>query len=211
MFYSVFPTVGTYGGYLQGMAPNIFPNVWIAILIGLAFSIILAVIFYQENIKSYKKSLAEVLATGYFMNFTGRLGKLLKTKVPIQFSFPDNSLRSFDAGDIMVKVGLPSNLQALNNWCEKVESESEIAYVREASYSEPFWVWANVEDGQLIIYEFPRTLFSIPKYLHTDFKDEKNSEKNSKRIFKYFRDKMDQLRIEHAGEISRSNLQFVPV
>jgi capsular polysaccharide biosynthesis protein len=45
LFYSVVPTAGTYGGYIQGVAPEFFPNVWIAIILGLILSIILAVVF----------------------------------------------------------------------------------------------------------------------------------------------------------------------
>ena len=52
LFYSIFPTVGTYGGYIQGIAPTLFPNIWIAVGIGLLASVILAVVFYKENVIS---------------------------------------------------------------------------------------------------------------------------------------------------------------
>jgi len=211
LFYSVFPTVGTYGGYLQGIAPKFFPNKWTAIGIGLVISVILAIIFYRENVKAYKKSLAEILATGYFMNFTGRFGKLLRTKTPIRFSFPDNSIKTFTTDHISVEVGLPTSLQSLNEYSEMIENNYDVVYVREETYSEPFWVRAIVNNDNLVIHEFPRTLFSISRYLKDDFMDAKSAEKNSKKIYSFFREKIEQLRIEYSSEISNDKLNFKTV
>jgi len=211
LFYSVFPTVGTYGGYLQGFAPKFFPNIWTAIGIGLVVSIILAVIFYRENVKAYKKSLAEILATGYFMNFTGRFGKLLRTKTPIHFSFPDDTIMTFTTDQIKVEIGMPKNLKSLNKYCEMVENKYDIVYVREATFSEPFWLRAKINNDQLIIYEFPRTLFSLSRYLKADFLDQKSAAKNSQKIYKFFHKKIEQLRIEFSNEISNDKLHFISV
>ncbi len=211
LFYSVFPTVGTYGGYLQGVAPKIFPNIWVAIGIGLLISVILAVIFYRENVKAYKKSLAEILATGYFMNFTGRFGKLLRTKTPIHFSFPDDSIKTFTSDQITVEVGMPKSLESLNKYSEMVQNNYDIVYVREATFSEPFWIRAIINNDRLIIYEFPRTLFSLSRYLKDDFMDHKSAEKNSKKIYTFFRKKIEQLRIEFSNEISNDKLNFITV
>lgn len=211
LFYSIFPTIGTYGGYIEGVAPKFFPNIWIAIGIGLLVSIILAVVFYFENVKAHKKSLAEILATGYFMNFTGRLGKLLKTKIPIHFSFPDGSIKTFTSNQITVEIGMPRSLSSLNKYCEMVEANSDIVYVREATYSEPFWLRAIIENNKLIIYEYPRTLFSISRYLKADFLDQKSAEKNSKKIYSFFHKKIEQLRIEYSNEISNNKLNFKTV
>jgi len=208
LFYSVFPTVGTYGGYLQGFAPTFFPNIWTAIGIGLLISVILAIVFYRENVKAYKKALAEILATGYFMNFTGRFGKLLRTKTPIHFSFPDDSVKTFNSDQIMVEIGMPKSLKSLNKYSEMVENNFDIVYVREATFSEPFWIRATIKKDRLTIYEFPRTLFSLSRYLKADFIDHKSAEKNSKKIYKFFRMKIEQLRIEFSNEISNDKLNF---
>ena len=53
LFYSVVPTAGTYGGYIQGIAPKFIPNVWIAIIIGIVLSIVLATIFILGFIASW--------------------------------------------------------------------------------------------------------------------------------------------------------------
>ena len=160
MFYSVIPTVGTYLEYLKGTDNTIFKNLWFSLGVGLVLSLALAVLFYRENVKIFKKSLAEILAVGYFNHFSGRLGKLVKSKIPIDFSFPDNSLKSFTSDKIKVEIGMPRNFSSLCTYCNKVEQNAEIIYVREKSQSEPFWLRANIDHDILLIYEYPRTLFS---------------------------------------------------
>jgi hypothetical protein len=211
LFYSVFPTVGTYGGYLKGVAPSIFPNVWTAVAIGLAASIVLALIFRQENIKAYKRSLAEILATGYFMNFTGRLGRLLQAKYPIDFIFPGNQVHSLSAEQIRVEVGIPESFDALVRYRELVDRLSEIVYVREPTRQEPFWLKAKMEHGQLVIYEFPRTLFSIPQYLKAEFSDRRAADKNSRKIFSFFQAKIEQLAVAHSTDFPHGRLLFKTV
>ncbi|HZY81593.1 MAG TPA: STING domain-containing protein [Cyclobacteriaceae bacterium] len=211
MFYSVVPTAGTYGGYLNGLAPNLFTNIWIAVGIGVGVSIVLAFLFYIENVRAYKRSLAEILATGYFMNFTGRLGKLLRSKAPVDFQFPDNTVRTFDTANIRVEIGMPATLASLSAYSNSVERNADIIYVREQTGSEPFWLRAKVQGDLLVIYEFPRTLFSLSRYLKADFSNKDAAEKNSKQIYSYFQEKIDQLRIEYVSEISEDKLDFKTV
>jgi hypothetical protein len=208
LFYSVVPTVGTYGSYINGFAPDLFTDIWIAIGLGIVVSAVLAIAFYFENVRAYKRSLAEILATGYFMNFTGRLGKLLRSKVPVDFQFPDNTVRTFPTSNIRVEIGMPKDLSSLAAYSSAVEQNADIIYVREPSASEPFWLRAKVENGTLVIYEFPRTLFSISRYLKADFSDKENAQKNSRQIYGYFHKKIDQLRIEYVSEISDDKLNF---
>ncbi len=207
LFYSIFPTVGTYGGYINDITPNLFPSLWVAICVGLLGSILLAIFFYFDNVRSYKKSLAEILAIGYFMNFTGRLGKLLKTKRPIEFSFPNETM-NITSDKISVEIGLPENLNSLIKYADQVEQHTDIVYVRELSMSEPFWLRARKENERLVIFEFPRTLFSLSKYLQKDFSNQESAAKNSKRIYSFFNKKIEQLRIEYSNEISGERLNF---
>ena len=208
LIFSVVPTVGTYASYLQGLSTEILPNKFMAILIGLIASVILAVIFYSENVKTYKKSLAEVLATGYFMNFTGKLGTLLKSKSPISFIFPDKSKISFNTNSISVEIGIPRSLVSLIEYSEHVESNSEIIYVDNSKWDEPFWVRGTKTKDRLLIFEYPRTLFSIPKYLKSDFSSENKSERKSKKIFGYFNEKIQDLRRENSQLIPSDKLKF---
>ncbi len=208
MIFSIVPTVGTYLSYLQGLSTTILPDKLMAILIGLLASIILAIIFYTENVRTYKKSLAEILATGYFMNITGKLGILLKSKIPIDFIFPNNEKRSFSTDQILVEIGIPKSLNSLISFSEKVESDSELIYVDNSNLNDPFWLRGKVTDHRLTIFEFPRTLFSIPKYLKSDFNTASKAEKKSKKIYAYFNDKIEKLRIENSQLIPTKKLKF---
>ena len=211
--FSIVPTVASFEGYIQELLPMpILANKYIEIAIGLVLSLSLALIFHKGNVRNYKKSLAEILATGYISNFTGRLGKLLKGKSVIEFSFPDQSTQKILPQNVHVQVGLPNSLNSLRNFAEPAENHTEIVYVREASLVEPYWVRAKrEEDGSLRIFEFPRTLFALPRYLKKEFPDLETSEKSSKKIFKYFNKKVEELRIEYSQDIPISNFEFKAV
>ena len=47
--------------------------------------------------------------------------------------------------------------------------------------------------------------------LKDDFLDQQLAEKNSKKIYAFFQDKIDQLRIEYSSEISNDKLKFITV
>ena len=211
--FSIVPTVASFEGYIQELLPMpILANKYIEIAIGLVLSIALALIFHKGNVRNYKKSLAEILAMGYVSNFAGRLSKLLKGKSAIEFSFPDQSTRKILPQDVHVQVGLPNSLNSLRNFAEQAENDSEIVYVREATLVEPYWVRAKrEEDGSLSILEFPRTLFALPRYLKKEFPDLETSEKRSKKIFKYFNKKVEELRIEYSQDIPKANFQFTNI
>lgn len=207
LIFSIVPTVGTYGGYLKGII--IFPNKWVALGSGLVVSIILGIIFHTENKRSYKKSLAQILATGYFMNFTSRLAKLLKGKADISFSFPDANFEPYPPDKINVKVGIPASLNALINYCNMVEARAEVVYIREPTRNDPYWVRAKKEeDGTITIYEFPRTLFALSIYLEKEFENPERAEKSSKKIYKYFDEKLKQLKIQHSNEFPNDRIKF---
>lgn len=205
--FSIIPTIGTYGGFLDGIIT--FPNKWVAFGSGLVVSVVLGVIFHAENKRNYRRSLAEILAMGYFMNFTGRLAKLLKGRADINFSFPDANLKAYPPGKVNVKVGIPATLNALVQYCNMVEAQAEVVYIRESTKNDPYWVRAKKEtDGTITIYEFPRTLFALSRYLEKEFENQEKAEKNSKKIYKYFDEKLKQLKIQHSNEFPNDRIKF---
>lgn len=208
LFFSVIPTIGTYIGYVEEISPKFLPNKIIAIGIGLAASIVLAIVFYKQNVKAYKKSLSEILATGYFMNFTGRLGQLMKSKESIQFTFPDDSKQEFYTNNINIEIGIPNSLKSLVAYSEKIEEDSEILLINETDRSDPYWVRGIAASEKLTIHEYPRTLFALPSYLKDELSNFKISERKSKRLFDHFNDKIEELRIEHSNQIPASRMNF---
>ena len=159
--------------------------------------------------RNYKKSLAEILAMGYMTNFTGRLGKTLKGKTELELSFPDKSVLKIQPQKINVLVSLPASMSSLKSLADLTEAETEIVYIREATMAEPYWVRGiKGSDDTFTIREFPRTLFALPKYLKKDFPDIETSEKKSKRIFRYFNDKIEQLRVEYSQDLPENQIVF---
>jgi hypothetical protein len=213
IIFSIVPTLGSYEGYVKGLIPEtIFPNKYMIIAAGVLISLLFIVIFYIDNKRNYQKSLSEVLATGYFANFTGPLSKVLSARSAVKFAFPDGAESSIEPGKIKVEVGMPLSLASLIAYADKVKAESEIVYIREITGTEPYWVRARKdEDGSLTIFEFPRTLFALSYYLDEDFSDKTKAEKISKRLYRYFDNRIQNLRIVNSDKIPADRLQFRPV
>ncbi|MBT8206192.1 MAG: hypothetical protein KJO20_12520 [Eudoraea sp.] len=208
--FSVVPTAASYEGYLQDLVPmDLLANRYVELGMGVVLSGIFALLFYKDNVLSYKKSLAEILATGYFMNFTGRLGRLLQGKNPITFLFPNNREYEVLPQQIKVRVALPTSMAALRKHSHGINLESEVAYISQSTTNEPFWVRAvRKDDGTFTIFEYPRTLFALPRYLQKEFSDPKKSEKSSKKLFKYFNAKIENSRIANIQDLPEKQFVF---
>ena len=208
--FSVVPTAASYEGYLQDLVPmELLSNKIAELGVGAGLSILLALVFYRDNVRSYKKSLAEILATGYFSNFTGRLGRLLQFTDPHTFIFPGDIEHRVNSEDIEVHVEIPKSFSALKKYSKNVKKNYPIAYLKDSPTKDPMWVRGVVkDDGKMIIYEYPRTLFAIPTYLKKDFATEVKAEKNSKKLFGYFNAKINSLRNEYSRDIDEEKIHF---
>ncbi len=208
--FSVVPTAASYEGYLKDLVPlELLSNKFVELGVGAGISILLALVFYRENVRSYKKSLAEILATGYFSNFTGKLGRVLQGNKSLTFIFPDDKENQVHPENIEVQVALPISLVALKKHSDDVKKNFQIAYLKDSPTQDPFWVRAKVnDDGSMIIYEYPRTLFALPSYLKKDFENLSKAEKNSKKLFSYFKQKLEGLRIQFSQDIPEDRIHF---
>ncbi|NNF82785.1 MAG: hypothetical protein HKM99_08590 [Flavobacteriaceae bacterium] len=208
LIFSVIPTIGTYLGYLQGVTPDLLANKYVAIGVGLVASIILAFVFYKENVKSYKRSLAEILATGYVMNFTERMGRLLQSKLPYKILVGDLEGQPISPDNIYVEIAIPKSMQALKDYANTVDEETTTVFLEDPSSGQPIWLRGKLEKDDLYIYDFPRTLFALRNYLKADFSNPKKEAKRSKKIFAYFSDKVDELREERISDFLSNRINF---
>ncbi|MBT8258122.1 MAG: hypothetical protein KJO49_06590 [Bacteroidia bacterium] len=208
LIFSVIPTIGTYLGYLQGVTPDLLANKYVAIGVGLVASIILAFVFYKENVKSYKRSLAEILATGYVMNFTERMGRLLQSKLPYKILIDDLEGQPISPDNIYVEIAIPKSMQALKDYANTVDEETTTVFLEDPSSGQPIWLRGKLEKDDLYIYDFPRTLFALRNYLKADFSNPKKEAKRSKKIFAYFSDKVDELREERISDFLSNRINF---
>ena len=208
--FSILPTVASFNGYLQELIPlPLIANKYVELVMGLLLSVCLAIIFHKGNVRNYKKSLAEILATGYFTNYVNRLGRLLDSKAPLRFSFPDQSELELPADSVKVIINQPISLAALKKCAEEVNTKTSVVYIRDANLSEPFWVRARKdENDRLLILEYPRSLFTLPKYLKKEFSGGRRAEEKSKKIFGFFNAKIDDFKETYAEDIPISKLEF---
>ena len=125
----------------------------------------------------YEKSIAEVLETGYFTNFFEKIALHIweqkKAKESIIFNFSDRSTVTVKADQIKVEVILPLSRSSL----KKTSDEIEII-TKQGNIDNFAWVLAQENpDNTITIYEYPRTLTAIPKYLDPKYDyDEEASE-----------------------------------
>lgn len=189
------PTAGTYTGYVNGYLNDLLPswlihNSWLALTITLFLFLILLGVLYYFNSEAHKKSLAEVLATGYYLNFSGKLSSLLKQESDITFSRKTGAL-TVKPGKVKLKLILPLSKNELETISSSIDENSEIGYIDTKPFVEPnLWlkIKADTESGAVTIYEFPRTLFALPHYLSSEY-----TESNSKKIHQAFNKKFIQL------------------
>lgn len=189
------PTAGTYTGYLNGYLNSVLPdwlvvNPWLTLTITLSLFLIVLFILYYFNYESRKKYLAEVLATGYYLNFSGKLTSLLKESSEITFFRSSDSV-TIPINKVKLAIFLPDSKETLESISSEIEESSEIAYVRYTSFSQPsLWlrIQENTTNGEITIVEFPRTLFALPHYLSTEY-----TNRTAKKLLQSFNKKFRQL------------------
>jgi hypothetical protein len=165
--FSSIPTVPTYTGLLNGVLPVWFTeNHAFMILTGIGIFIVFLTLLFFYNKEANKKSLAQILATGYFQNFSGKLYFLLTQNQELSFLLPNQQISKVHPKNVFVEIILPQSRDALRSQTAHINSTTQIAYIDSNPFNEPFWVRIKQhEDDTVTIVEIPRTLFALPKFL----------------------------------------------
>lgn len=201
LIFSGAPTAGTYTGYLNGYLNDLLPG-WLTdtpslvLAVTMVIFVIILIILYSVNEESQRKSLAEVLATGYFLNFSGKLTSLLRQKGEIVFLRATGPF-SVRPGNVKLNIVLPVSRSDMGKIAQEIDRDTEIAYIDRKPFEEPNWwlmIRADENSGAVNIMEFPRTLFALPNYLSSDY-----TEKKSKKLHRAFNDKFRQLVRDNPG------------
>lgn len=149
-----------------------------------------------KRFMDHERAIAEVLETGYFSNFFDKTALYINSKIAedkdITFRFLDGSLTTVKADRIHILVIIPLSKQQLFATIKKIDSIAKIGTIDNGS-----WIHARQHpDGTIAIYECPRTLTSLSKYLVN--KDKPYLEEQSKKLHKIFDEKF----LEHWNQLA---------
>lgn len=187
---SIIPTSGFYFEFI----PN-FVDCSRLVLILTTVLVALTIYLYniRKNYKNYEKAIAEVLETGYFSNFFEKVARKLKQKLESKQDMSFTFLRSrpnvpvnIPSHHIEIKLILPRSYDELQQAVTRIDQVSERAALDTGD-----WVNAvyDVAGNKVVIYECPRTLLSLSKYLLTD--DESYTQRQSEVLHQYFNKKFE--------------------
>lgn len=171
------------------------------------FGIILVLLFITCLLRKkieHEETIAEVLETGYFMNFVDRTASFIsgrkdETK-PILIHYSDGTSEPIDSDKINVKVILPESLDSLHNTMAVVDG-----LTKRGSLDNGTWILCGKEkqDGITTIYDYPRTMTAMGRYLQSITKD--YNEQKSKPLHKHF-NKMFKKEWDNSTEILHRNI-----
>ena len=168
-------------------------KLWIAFALGAIVLILFIIIIYRKNLVVYKKEIADILANVYFINFLENLSiNLIELKNEIEFG--DKKTECYDLDKISIEIILPKSHQKLGEVADKLNNSKKLERInlKNRQNNSGFWVRAEKLEDALVIKDFPRTLFSLPKYLKNEL-GENYSENKSEKYHKIFIDKLQKL------------------
>lgn len=145
-----------------------FERPWIPVIIGLTVLFGLIALFMHSNLSKKEKALAEILATGYFINFLEPLARNISKRTEVHFrGEAQNARKIFGLEQIEITVYLPMNSESLVQISEVLNNQKAYQNIDiiNAKDGTPFWVRAAVNGNKLKIADFPRTLFSLPRFV----------------------------------------------
>lgn len=184
-------------------------NTYIAVGLSLVIFICFLFILYQKNIGTYKRALAQILATGYYRNFVENLSHNLNLEAPNLLQFEeDEKPHPFTLDQIKVEIILPTSQSMLHRANEELNDLNiQRLYFKNRKDKSAFWARALKSEDGVVIKDFPRTLFSLAEYITKDF-NSYYSEKVSKKYHKAFIDKFHELRNQHPDNLILSRFKI---
>jgi len=166
-----------------------FESPVVPLLIGVFTLFVLIIFFVQSNLGKKERALAEILATGYFINFLEPLSKNIGKITEVIFK-DTNESRRFELKNIRITIYLPANSDSLALIADELNNNADYKNIDVINSKDgtPFWARAFEEGENLKIADYPRTLFSLPLFVKLNM-----GEKRSKKLNKYYQSFNNQL------------------
>ncbi len=166
---------------------------WLSLICGVFVLVLFMTLIIRNNIGVYKKELAEILANGYYINFLENLSfNLAELKNEVEFG--NKTTKFYDLDAIAIEIIIPNSIAKLENAADRLNDSKKLESInlKNRDNNSGFWARAEKDGENLIIKDFPRTLFSLPKYLENELGETYN-ERKSKKYHKIFIDKLQKL------------------
>ncbi len=170
----------------------IFDSPFIPLIIGLLILFLVLGALIQINLIKKEKALAEILATGYFINFLEPLVDNIHLKTEIHFTDSEQK-NEFEQSKIKIHLFVPASTDAL----EKVDLDfkENKAYkniqLNNAQTGGKIWLKAIEDKDEITLFDFPRTLFSLPKFIKKNIGKRKDA--SMKKYYDSFYTKLESL------------------
>lgn len=181
---SLMPSVVTIIGTLP-----YFESPWVPVSIGVFILFSLIGLFIHTNLGKKERALSEILATGYFINFLEPLARNIGKTTEVHFRENDGK-KVFELQNIDITIFLPLSSESLVNIADILNQPEKYVNIDiiNAKDGTPFWARAAVEADILKIVDFPRTLFSLPRFVKMNL-----GHSRANKLKKYYESFVDKL------------------
>jgi len=170
---------------------------WLAVIAGVLVLFLFILLIIKNNIGVYKKDLAEILAHGYYINFLENLSmNLVELKNEVEFG--NKQVAYYDLDSIAIEIIIPHSISRLEEVADRLNDSKKLERLnlRNRDNNSGFWARGIREDDRLNIKDYPRTLFSLPKYLENEL-GESYSERKSEKYHRIFKEKIESLILDN--------------
>ena len=188
---SVVPGLLTYHSTIREL------DFWLAVISGFLVLLLFVLLIIRNNIGVYKKDLAEILAHGYYINFLENLSlNLVELKNEVEFG--NKQIDFYDLDAISVEIIIPYSISRLEDVADRLNDSKKLEsiHLKNRDNNSGFWARGFRADDKLHIKDFPRTLFSLPKYLENEL-GESYSESKSIKYHRIFKEKLQGLILDN--------------
>lgn len=188
---SVVPGLLTYHSTIREL------DLWLAVISGFLVLLLFILLIIKNNIGVYKKDLAEILAHGYYINFLENLSQNL-VELQNEVEFGNKEIAFYDLDAISVEIIIPQSISKLEEVADQLNDSKKLERLnlRNRDNNSGFWARGIRAENKLHINDFPRTLFSLPKYLENEL-GESYSEKKSEKYHRIFKEKIESLILDN--------------
>ncbi len=170
----------------------IFDSPIVSLIVGILILILVLGALIQISLIKKEKALAEILATGYFINFVEPLANNIYQKTTIYY--PESSHEhEVELTEIKITLKIPVSTEQLVLVDEDFRNNKSYTNIQidNLQTGGRIWLKAIEEESKLILMDYPRTLLSLPKFIKTNVGKRKPN--RMKKYYESFYNKLEEL------------------